>query len=497
MANAQNDRGDQKRQSPEDYYIQGKYYYQRAQVRRKAAKYRKARDDLKKSLRLNESGMDIASANAPLRADLLISSALAGLQLAELGAERFRQDIPTVISTLDQARDNIQEALLIPPDKPALANSHLAKILHRQALITQSDEDYENAIQAYNRAIEVGNGNIILDPQNGRAYKAQARRTMETASVHCQYAVKLRAAREISRALYHHSEADKKSARAISMISSPDDQKPRAKRARILAERAVTTLDAKDLELAAELAEQAYGADPDSPRVSYLCGVVMRQCKRHHWAIIYLYETLKKEPDNNDALIEMGNVYYAIGLHAEAREFYSRAADVRNPSPSVVNALAATMFKTGDVDEAIKWLLFEIDRHPDHAAAHHNLAHFYSEREEYKISLRHAEESLRLNPNSALTYMVKASAMMRLGMANLKSPSRSEPLRAMKRAHSLKPENSAIITELARCYIAHDMPREAKRLLERATTRETMQDLYMRLNIKEDTRDQYDERRSR
>ena len=496
MTDAKNDRGE-KRKSPEDYYIQGKYYYQRAQDRRRAAKYGKARDDLNKTLRVNESGLESAPSNASLRADLHISSALAGLQLAELGAERFRQDLPTVISTLDQARDNIQEALLIPPDKPALANSHLAKILHKRALITQSDEDYENAIQAYERAVDVGNGNIILNPQNGRAYKAQARRTMETATVHCQYAVKLRDAREISRALYHHSEADKKSARAISMIANPEDPEPRAARARILAERALTTLNAKDKDLAASLAEQAYDADPDSSRVSYLCGSVMRQCKRHHKAIIYLYETLKKEPNHNDALIEMGNVYYAIGLHAEAREFYSRAADVRNPSPSVVNALAATMFKTGDVDDAIMWLLFEIDRHPDHAAAHHNLAHFYSAREEYEASLRHAEESLRLNPNSALTYMVKASTMMRLGMANLERPSRSEPLRAMKRARNLKPDNSAIATELARCYIAHNMPDEAKRLLEKATARETMQDLYMRLNIKEDKRGQNDARRSR
>ena len=77
---------------------------------------------------------------------------------------------------LNQARDNIEEALQIAPNKPAIVNAHLAEILYRRARITQNSNDYKNAISSDDYALEVGDSNKILDTDNGKAYNAQAKR---------------------------------------------------------------------------------------------------------------------------------------------------------------------------------------------------------------------------------------------------------------------------------------------------------------------------------
>lgn len=86
----------------------------------------------------------------------------------------------------------MEEALEIAPNKPARVNAHLAEILYRRARITQNSNDYKNAVSADDYALEVGDGNKILDPDNSKAYNAQAKRVMAAADVHSHYELLIR-----------------------------------------------------------------------------------------------------------------------------------------------------------------------------------------------------------------------------------------------------------------------------------------------------------------
>lgn len=97
-----------------------------------------------------------------------------------------------MLAMLNQARDNMEEALQIAPNKPERVIAHLAEFLYRRARITQNSNDYKNAISAYDYALEVSNGDKILDSDNGKAYNAQAKRVIAAAHVHSQYKLLIR-----------------------------------------------------------------------------------------------------------------------------------------------------------------------------------------------------------------------------------------------------------------------------------------------------------------
>lgn len=467
--------------SDKDYYVQAKYYLETARHKRENNKPLNAKDDLLKAIDLNHKGID-ANPSKQMRASLHAAAAVAGLELAGLLTDYIPIDARSIMTALNQAQEDVERALALNAPHPDVVNAHLADIHYHRAAITKNHADYKSSIAAYSRAIEVGQGNIVLDPSNGKWYERQANRFMRASQIESMYAITLRENHEISRSLKHHERADAKSATAMSM--RPKEQEPRHSRALILAERGATTLLVNDLQLAVELAREAHGLHPESAAINFACGRIMRAAGRYHDAIVHLSATLEAVPDHNAALVELGDIYANINLPSESSRFYERAADVGEPSPRLVNALASALFQTNDTDRAMNWLRYEIEIHPGDAEAHYNLARIHNSLERYEIALTHADTTLNLDPHNALSHMIKAQILTNLHMAHEAKPEQSEPLAAFREAHRLDPDNDAITLELARCYIAHNLPREAQRLLADAMTRQTVQALYLHLNLK-------------
>lgn len=463
-----------------DYYVQAKYYLETARHKRDNNKPLNAKDDLLTAIDLNHKGI-AANPSEPMRASLHAAAAVAGLELAGLLIDHIPIDTRSIMTALNQAQTDVEQALALNAPHPDVVNARLADIHYRRAAITKKDADYQSSIAAYSRAIEVGQGNIVLDPSNGKWYERQANRFMRASQIESMYAITLRENDEISRSLKHHERADAKSATALSMRPKKE---PRRSRALILAERGVTTLLINDLQLAVELAREAHRLHPSSAAINFACGRIMRAAGRYHDAIVHLSTTLEAAPDHNAALIELGDAYANINLPSEASRFYERAADVGEPSPRLVNALASALFQTNETDRAMNWLRYEIEMHPDDAEAHYNLARIHNSLEKYEIALTHADATLNLDPHNALSHMIKAQILTNLNMAHEAKPEQSEPLAAFREAHRLDPDNDAITVELARCYIAHNLPREAQQLLADAMTRQTVQALYLHLNLK-------------
>jgi tetratricopeptide (TPR) repeat protein len=84
-------------------------------------------------------------------------------------------------------------------------------------------------------------------------------------------------------------------------------------------------------------------------------------------------EILKKDPNNLQALINIGNRYYDSGQDRQAVEAYKRALAIDPANSNVRVDMAISFRRLGDPDLAIEELKKAISMNPRHAQARYNL----------------------------------------------------------------------------------------------------------------------------
>lgn len=462
--------------TPQECYIAAKSEFEYAEEMEDESQREQAIEAFTESHSLYERGIKNADATYPKMDELHAGAGSAMLRVISLTSKMFGKLDDTSLPRIENARNHLESALNLRPAEPAPIRAQLAKILFHRGKATDSREDYDKSLIAYDKAIDAANGAVIIDPiENHANYQALAGYVMDKASVHCSLASSLLREGNAQNALPHNAKAAKFSKSACGM--QPHNKSLKLIRADILAQYALTALEAGDINLAPRLAFESRELDPSAIRVQFISGKIALATKNYHEAITELGKVLKTEPSHKPALVALGKCYQILGVHSQAEKFLNHAADLDDPEPSLIVDLAATMFELGHVDNAIDHLQFALDLDPENHDAHQNLGHYYCNVERWDNAHQHILKALRINPDSAQSHMLLGITLAQKGIIDTEHPGDSPALRAFRKAQELDPDDESIVEELANALINHNLIDEAERLISSAMTRKTIRSL--------------------
>lgn len=462
--------------TPRECHIAAKSEFEFAEEMELDSQNEQAEKAFAESHSLYERGIANANGDYPRLDELHAGAGAAMLRIVSLHSRVFGRTDECRLPQIQNARKHFETALTLHPADPAPIRAHLGKAFFYHGKAADSPEEYGKAISAYEKAISAASGAVIIDPiKNHANYRALAGYVMDKAYAHCSLASSLLRAGNPHDALPHNADAAKLSSESCGM--QPDNQSLRLIRAEILAQYALTALEAGDLHLAPALALQSRDLDPNAIRAQFISGKIAIAVNDYHTAITELGKVLETEPSHKEALVSLGQCYQRMGIHSQAEKFLNHAADLDDPEPALIVALASSMFELRRVDDAIEHLKFALEMDPDNYSAHHNLGRYYCDIEQWDEARLHILKALRQNPNSAGAHMLLGITLAQKGMIDLDRPDQSPALVAHRKAQELAPDDETIVEELAKSLIAHNLTDEAERMLSAAMTRQTIQSL--------------------
>jgi len=112
-----------------------------------------------------------------------------------------------------------------------------------------------------------------------------------------------------------------------------------------------------------------------------------------------LLEKLKSDPNNNDLLIQVGNIYKATHQFKEAAGYYDKALQVDPKNVAIRTEMASCLYYNGDVDGAISQLQQSLHYDPKNANSLFNLGMIkWQGKQDGKGALAAWQELLKSNP---------------------------------------------------------------------------------------------------
>jgi hypothetical protein len=127
----------------------------------------------------------------------------------------------------------------------------------------------------------------------------------------------------------------------------------------------------------------------------------------------------------------------AAGRYAEAAETFQQAVQICPDDPDLLSGLGEALYSAGRQDDAERWFSAAIAESPDHPRALEGLALVAATQKRYSLAAAHLEHLLRLEPQSAQTWLHYGDVEHKLG-------ERSKALEAWERAVSLREADPAV-----------------------------------------------------
>jgi len=113
-----------------------------------------------------------------------------------------------------------------------------------------------------------------------------------------------------------------------------------------------------------------------------------------------LLATLKTNPDDVDAIVKLGNLYYDGRQYPEAVRYYQLAAKSQPKNADVLTDLGTSLWYTGDADGAITEFQKALKYQPDHPGTLFNLGIVrWQGKSDPKGAVQAWEKLLQKNPN--------------------------------------------------------------------------------------------------
>jgi tetratricopeptide (TPR) repeat protein len=132
-------------------------------------------------------------------------------------------------------------------------------------------------------------------------------------------------------------------------------------------------------------------------------------------AIAAIQTSLQINPDNPEALNNLGVAWQALGRFEDARSAHARAVALSPGFADAHNNLGAALQLLGRLDEAATEFREAIRLKPRVANAHHNLGMVLTLEGQIDAAIAEITEALRLDPNDAEAYLSLGNALKRLG----------------------------------------------------------------------------------
>ncbi len=111
----------------------------------------------------------------------------------------------------------------------------------------------------------------------------------------------------------------------------------------------------------AEQAHAAAAGQPQAPGPDN--NALMEQVTQH---IAHLKNRLEDNPNDLEALVGLGNLFYDAAKYPDAIEYYSRAVELSPDDPGVISDLGVSYRRNGDSNRAIEIFRRAIKVKPDH-----------------------------------------------------------------------------------------------------------------------------------
>lgn len=107
---------------------------------------------------------------------------------------------------------------------------------------------------------------------------------------------------------------------------------------------------------------------------------------------------IAEDPQNYEALVGLGNLYFDNQQYQQAVEYYRRALKIKPDDPNVRTDLAICYTYLDLLDLAASELKQVIEKYPNHAQAHFNLAIVYQRMGRIKDAIEELDEFMKLVP---------------------------------------------------------------------------------------------------
>jgi serine/threonine protein kinase/tetratricopeptide (TPR) repeat protein len=150
---------------------------------------------------------------------------------------------------------------------------------------------------------------------------------------------------------------------------------------------------------AAQAAEQALKADPQSIDVNITMGELHRRTGRYKESIDAFLRVLSQQPTNAEAVLGLAEAYKADGDLQKAEQQYKRAIELQPHYWGGYNKLGAFYFSQGRLEASIPLFQKVVELVPDNQRGVNNLGGIYQRVGRYDEAVKVFSESIRRSPS--------------------------------------------------------------------------------------------------
>lgn len=136
-------------------------------------------------------------------------------------------------------------------------------------------------------------------------------------------------------------------------------------------------LNTMNMEQAGEQLLKAIEINPESFMAHSLLGIYYLRMNRTNEAIASLKKSIEYKVNFGNSYLQLGQIYYNTGNFAEAEKYFDKSLDHLNPTPQILNQMAANLIQLGKNDKAIQYLSAALNLDPNYAEAYRALALAY------------------------------------------------------------------------------------------------------------------------
>ena len=153
--------------------------------------------------------------------------------------------------------------------------------------------------------------------------------------------------------------------------------------------------------------EEEKALSPDSEAVLESLAVLYMDTGQNDKAIETYNGMIASHPDHLDAYLALATIYKNTGDKVKEEEMYKTVGD-RDPSGDALYNLGTLAFNNSETDKASVYYKQVLDRNPDHAKAHLQLAYTMVNLGDFPGAISHFETFLKLTPNDPKAAEAKA-----------------------------------------------------------------------------------------
>jgi tetratricopeptide (TPR) repeat protein len=165
----------------------------------------------------------------------------------------------------------------------------------------------------------------------------------------------------------------------------------------------------------------AVKANSKEPNVHFGLAYLLWTQKRYDEAIPEFFAELANDPNNNQAMIYLGDTYVQTEQYDKARQILEKALHFQSPDPLIHLDLGIVYEATGDKESAIRELTKTIEMEPDFVNAHFRLAKLY------QSMGRHDEAKAEFAKASSLNKKADKALYERISEGNARPETNSTP----------------------------------------------------------------------